>query len=549
MKGFLYSMRVALAVICTGAALGATAADFYVSNNGDDSNDGRSHISAWRTVDKVNSANIPSGSNVYFRSGDVWHDQQLKVNWGGSASDPAEIDCYVVRSGAARVCRSSDPKPEINGSLEASCLADLSCTIHGEHHDGSSGPRSIPASRWEGLIAINASHVHVRNFRIRESAGAAIVTANSQDLRGFVFENLDVSLTANRLIAFGRDTRDMIVRNSTFSKYNYCDYGSADEGAWDICSGPGWPGGIFIWDAPNANALIENNTVTQGFGEGINCLQSSHVIIRGNRVGNLRSARIYLDNCSDTVVENNITWGDPDLNWHFTELGGTGVAVSLEKYKFQGPSVRNLIRNNIISGIGTCFSVAIQEEGDWRLGAEIYGNTCLHPTNYGINFSNKLTAENVVGMIVKNNIFYAPNIRSKECQVSSSVASVVDFGYNLFSSSSKSDSGCFGPGTVFDNPETPASPNDASRWSYTRQPRSADFALDRTSPAFSAGTSLLADIDHVSNIPMSNQTQSCTPDEQALSRDFNCQLRSDPPSLGALEPYVARPNPPVILLN
>ena len=49
---------------------GATV--YYVSNNGSDSNNGTSPSTAWRTLDKVNSAKLAAGSYVCFERGGLW---------------------------------------------------------------------------------------------------------------------------------------------------------------------------------------------------------------------------------------------------------------------------------------------------------------------------------------------------------------------------------------------------------------------------------------------------------------------------------------------
>ncbi|MBO5294687.1 MAG: hypothetical protein J6B71_05545, partial [Clostridia bacterium] len=50
----------------------ASATVYYVSNNGSDSNNGTSPSTAWRTLDKVNSAKLAAGSYVCFERGGLW---------------------------------------------------------------------------------------------------------------------------------------------------------------------------------------------------------------------------------------------------------------------------------------------------------------------------------------------------------------------------------------------------------------------------------------------------------------------------------------------
>ena len=53
------------AVSCTGTA-------YYVSNSGDDNNDGKSPETAWATLDKVNSHIFQSGDGIYFERNGIW---------------------------------------------------------------------------------------------------------------------------------------------------------------------------------------------------------------------------------------------------------------------------------------------------------------------------------------------------------------------------------------------------------------------------------------------------------------------------------------------
>ena len=59
---------------------GATV--YYVSNNGDDSADGRTPETAWKTVEKVNSVTLATGSYVCFERGGLWRGVRLSARAG-----------------------------------------------------------------------------------------------------------------------------------------------------------------------------------------------------------------------------------------------------------------------------------------------------------------------------------------------------------------------------------------------------------------------------------------------------------------------------------
>jgi len=69
---------------------------YYISNDGNDSNDGLSQATPWKTISKVNSMIdlIGYGDDLYFRRGDKFTDTPLNIKIGGNSSDPMVIGAY-----------------------------------------------------------------------------------------------------------------------------------------------------------------------------------------------------------------------------------------------------------------------------------------------------------------------------------------------------------------------------------------------------------------------------------------------------------------------
>lgn len=59
---------------------GATA--YYVSTSGDDANDGKSPEKPWKTIEKLNKAELKKGDVVYFKRGDEWRNVALSAKAG-----------------------------------------------------------------------------------------------------------------------------------------------------------------------------------------------------------------------------------------------------------------------------------------------------------------------------------------------------------------------------------------------------------------------------------------------------------------------------------
>lgn len=85
-----------------------TGTAYYVSNSGNDSNDGMSPETPWATIDKVNSAELKYGDAVFFKRGDAWYDKEI---WG--------------QQGVTYSAYGTGPKPVFSGSpAENAAAAD-----------------------------------------------------------------------------------------------------------------------------------------------------------------------------------------------------------------------------------------------------------------------------------------------------------------------------------------------------------------------------------------------------------------------------------------
>ncbi|MBP8084288.1 MAG: carbohydrate binding domain-containing protein [Spirochaetes bacterium] len=62
-----------------------TGTTYYVSNDGNDENNGESANSSWKTLDKVNSFGFKPGDVIKFKSGDVWRGQLLPKSGNSTA--------------------------------------------------------------------------------------------------------------------------------------------------------------------------------------------------------------------------------------------------------------------------------------------------------------------------------------------------------------------------------------------------------------------------------------------------------------------------------
>lgn len=97
-------LSVILVVLAVGCAR-AFPSNFYVSNEGKDSNDGKTPLTAWKSITKVNSQSFIAGDSVFFRRGDKWY-EELQISSSGQPDKHIFFGAY-----------GNGAKPRILGSI------------------------------------------------------------------------------------------------------------------------------------------------------------------------------------------------------------------------------------------------------------------------------------------------------------------------------------------------------------------------------------------------------------------------------------------------
>ncbi len=88
-----------------------TGTAYYVSNDGNDSNNGKSPETAWASLERLNRAQLKEGDAVFFRRGDTWYAGEKywdNVLWYG---------CIRIRSGVTYSAYGEGEKPTFIGSM------------------------------------------------------------------------------------------------------------------------------------------------------------------------------------------------------------------------------------------------------------------------------------------------------------------------------------------------------------------------------------------------------------------------------------------------
>lgn len=255
----LKKIHVLLLVLFTYSNLWAE--DYYINaNSGNDSNNGTSPNSAWKTLEKVNAFTFSPGDNLFFRSGQVWNGQLL-LNNSGTNGNPIKVDKY-----------GNGNKPIINGG---GLLTNSAATV----------------------LIKNAEYIEINNLELTNTNGD---TDYQGDLWAILGE-LD--------IAGGMEANHIYIRNCFIHDVN-----------GDVATKT--TGGIYMTafgeDPSRYNDLrIENNEIDNIGGLGI-ANQSSYasiasdtrypslnIKIRGNRISNTGRNNLIIRASDGSVVEYN----------------------------------------------------------------------------------------------------------------------------------------------------------------------------------------------------------------------------------------------------
>lgn len=371
------------------------AATYYVRNGGNDSADGRSHATAWASLNKVNSHSFAPGDEVLLHEGHRWVGR-VTVDWPGTSSAPAVLGSYYLDG--------DTPK---RGYREAPPIID--------------GEDRLPSGRYDPLVAVTANRVRVENLRVVNSEGRGIGVANVSDVEVI---GCSLSNIYKGGIHFLKSQRSRVENNFV----TRAGIGNKEDGAI-------WGAAIEI--VQSNSTVVRNNTVSESYGEGINAHSGSqYTLIEHNYLFGVRAVGIYSDGAPDTTIRRNIVVGTANSEWwRSSNSVGAGIALNNEAYHYpvgggsQSVSVqskRTKIYGNLVAFTNTGIALWGSQLAETSFdGVLIYNNTLVDNT-FQVGFSNKpkpgakfvnnillslssgtkdINGANLNGMVAKNNYF------------------------------------------------------------------------------------------------------------------------------------------------
>jgi hypothetical protein len=406
----------------TGAANNA----YYVdASAGNDSNDGRSPTTAWRTIAKVNASSFVAGDQVLFKRGEVWR-EQLTIPSSGSAGKPITFGAYG--SGPAPAIAGSDaitgwiadagsvarpPLPKVYSATLS--FMPVALFRNGVKLGAAKSALNLLNSDgdwyYDGVVYLYSSHdplVDVletttlrRSYGIRV-AGKSYVTIQNLQVRQASAFNIETNASA--WITY-RSIESLQAQSSGFNIENGCNF---------VTIG----GGSLIHDNGLAESGDRNGIGIGSFGNG-----SSNITVQDSDIYNNTNHNIEIARTDSNAVMANLSFLRNRIHNSLAAgiyIGGAHTGVSV---------IYNQIYSNARQGL-----IAAEGSGNVNPGSPvivacnnvIWGNgTSGGMRNANVVFPSNSTAGSTT---FKNNIVAEAN--GQEIQVLGGAAYTGD--YNLF---------------------------------------------------------------------------------------------------------------------
>ena len=365
-SGIALSRLLLLVVFVSIPVYGAT---YYVdASNGNDSSNGTSEATAWKTISKVNSSSFSPGDDILFLRGEIWL-EALIVPSSGSSGSPITFGAYGSGDKPIISGRDSVPGWSVAGNwIQDSNVWSINLAndpyrlfLSGTEYIEAENEGSVDSSeRWwydrdndilkvyatinpsiaysnvEGArlaafstVFITESYVVLQNMDVR--GGAAAIEL--EDLDHVIIDNCTVGLYSGyqgiRLIGYSSTVNYCEIKNCMIeSGYNNWDYSYIRADGYHLQDG------IYIGHNANYN------------------------IVYGNTISNWGHACVGVENlehptetCNNNEVYGNIMTA-PNTNYNrgfFTDAGNTTDMCAYNKIYMnliQNTTVRNQIHGN-----------------------------------------------------------------------------------------------------------------------------------------------------------------------------------------------------------
>jgi hypothetical protein len=376
-----------------------SATKYYVSSStGDDSRDGKSVSTAWKTISKVNGKTYLPGDSILFRCGDVWRETMIIPSSGRSGN-------YIYFGSYG-----TGAKPKILGSIQATSWtnqganvwkstksvsnpyvpSDFAAEIFFEHADGTTtwgankSNTAALASEYDWTWSANYIYVFAPSDPSTRYTSVEVpqrergIYVNTREY--ITIDGLELKFAKSRTIE-----ADEVINGNGFTIKNcHLSY----VGSRFSFPGTG-PLGYHLAVVRN-DMLIQNNEIDEG----------------GRRLISIHLYDYSGLTFSDIIIDGNTLYG----GYH-----GNGIGIAMDdgrsNNRFENITIRNNLiydsptRNPSVDGFDVTQQVhlAAGEPGASIANVNVYNNLFKYTTNISLELYN---VENVT---VYNNVFYEFN--------------------------------------------------------------------------------------------------------------------------------------------
>lgn len=367
--------------------------DRYVdATGGDDSNDGTTAATAWKTLTKVNAQTFGAGARILFKAGESWTGR-LAPQGSGSSSAPIRIDQYGTGT-----------KPGIHGAGASEVIylynqeyweiSNLEITNTGPTDDYK---RAIYV-RAEDAGALH--HFHLTNLEIHD-VNSALSGTNSRYYGGIFFEVVGESVQTffdDILIAdnhvYDVDRTGISNQSSWWRRSLTSSFG--DQIGTDGSGNPVYDNWV-----PSTNLVIRNNLIERTGGNGIIVRVSTDALIESNTM--LYNAEHISGNAAFCFNTDNALFQFNEAAYTVYNDGDTDARGIDADYRTKNTVIQyNYLHHNGKGGVvatgGPGGTASVPRFND---GTIIRYNILAENEQMGIRVSGKLT-----NMRVHNNVFY-----------------------------------------------------------------------------------------------------------------------------------------------
>lgn len=344
---------------------------------------------------------------------------------------------FATLTAASKAVKPGDRVIVKRGTYRETLTADVSNVtwkavdnpyIDGGWRGGTSG------TGWTALIAITAPGCTVSGFNAANSYGRGVViSASDTTLEECYIEN---TYQGGLLVgdSAGPTISNVTVRDCVFTRMSQ---------SWVTEKNPkGVNGSVNIHNV--VDSLFERNTVTDGWGEGVNLGRNSQrVIVRDNEIHSCNHVLAYINRAQYCVIEDNKIYHipDPQYGGRKADSYSAGVVigdeVSAVMARFDN-SRGNVIRGNVVVNVGKLLQVRNNATADGYdttlVDTVIENNTFVAGpvTETGIDIQSNRRGRSHSGSTFRHNVVYFDNASSGD--IGTYTGSGVTFGRNAWSS-------------------------------------------------------------------------------------------------------------------